>query len=133
MKLISKRLYADTANFFSSTQTQAQITDGEEGYSYNNRVCQNTDRRKLSSAFVTLLYFISSLTLSIWLFVVIFIFSFSISIGSGRRNTMQIPIQLQLEKAKDLQLIEKLLRTNWYRFAADTLHWSLSASYYRKF
>ncbi len=35
--------------------------------------------------------------------------------------TMQIPIQLQLEKAKDMQLIHELLRTNWYRFAADTI------------
>ncbi len=35
--------------------------------------------------------------------------------------TMQIPIQLKLEEAKDMALIEELLRTNWYRFAADTL------------
>jgi hypothetical protein len=35
--------------------------------------------------------------------------------------TMQIPIQLVLETKKDLYLIEELLRTNWYRFAADTL------------
>jgi hypothetical protein len=35
--------------------------------------------------------------------------------------TMQIPIQLQLEKAKDMHLIDELLRTNWYRFAADTV------------
>jgi len=35
--------------------------------------------------------------------------------------TMQIPIQLKLETAKDMQLIEELLRTNWYRFSADTL------------
>jgi hypothetical protein len=35
--------------------------------------------------------------------------------------TMQIPIQLVLETKKDLHLIEELLRTNWYRFAADTL------------
>jgi hypothetical protein len=35
--------------------------------------------------------------------------------------TMQIPIQLELEKRKDMALIDELLRTNWYRFAADTL------------
>lgn len=35
--------------------------------------------------------------------------------------TMQIPIQLELEQRKDIQLIEELLRTNWYRFAADTV------------
>lgn len=35
--------------------------------------------------------------------------------------TMQIPIQLQLEKGKDMRLIEELLRTNWYRFGADTM------------
>lgn len=35
--------------------------------------------------------------------------------------TMQIPIQLELETRKDLQLLEELLRTNWYRFAADTI------------
>lgn len=35
--------------------------------------------------------------------------------------TMQIPIQLQLEQRKDMRLIEELLSTNWYRFAADTL------------
>lgn len=35
--------------------------------------------------------------------------------------TMQIPIQLQLEKAKDMYLINELLRTNWYRFGADSL------------
>jgi hypothetical protein len=35
--------------------------------------------------------------------------------------TMQIPIQLKLEEAKDMYLIDELLRTNWYRFAADTL------------
>ena len=35
--------------------------------------------------------------------------------------TMQIPIQLVLETKKDKALIEELLRTNWWRFAADTL------------
>ena len=35
--------------------------------------------------------------------------------------TMQIPIQLELETRKDMHLIEELLRTNWYRYAADTL------------
>lgn len=36
--------------------------------------------------------------------------------------TMQIPIQLELEKRKDLSLIDELLSTNWWRFAADTIH-----------
>ena len=35
--------------------------------------------------------------------------------------TMQIPIQLVLETRKDMYLIEELLRTNWFRFAADTV------------
>ena len=35
--------------------------------------------------------------------------------------TMQIPIQLKLEQAKDMRLINELLFTNWFRFAADTL------------
>jgi hypothetical protein len=35
--------------------------------------------------------------------------------------TMQIPIQLELSKAKSMHLIDELLRTNWWRFAADTL------------
>lgn len=35
--------------------------------------------------------------------------------------TMQIPIQLKLAEAKDPALIEELLRTNWWRFGADTL------------
>lgn len=35
--------------------------------------------------------------------------------------TMQIPIQLVLEKRKDMQLIDELLRTNWWRFGADTV------------
>ena len=35
--------------------------------------------------------------------------------------TMQIPIQIVLETKKDMALIEELLRTNWSRFAADTL------------
>lgn len=34
--------------------------------------------------------------------------------------TMQIPIQLELETRKDMYLIQELLRTNWWRFAADT-------------
>lgn len=34
--------------------------------------------------------------------------------------TMQIPIQLKLNEGKDMALIDELLRTNWYRFAADT-------------
>ncbi|MBC7888566.1 MAG: hypothetical protein H7Z13_11855 [Ferruginibacter sp.] len=34
--------------------------------------------------------------------------------------TMQIPIQLELEKRKDMRLIEELLYTNWFRFAADS-------------
>jgi hypothetical protein len=28
-------LYGDTVNFFSSTQTKAEMADREEGYSYN--------------------------------------------------------------------------------------------------
>jgi hypothetical protein len=35
--------------------------------------------------------------------------------------TMQIPIQLKLSGQQDMQLINELLRTNWWRFAADTL------------
>lgn len=35
--------------------------------------------------------------------------------------SMQIPIQLTLQQVKDIDLINDLLRTNWYRFAADTL------------
>lgn len=35
--------------------------------------------------------------------------------------TMQIPIQLELEKRKDMTLINELLYTNWFRFAADSL------------
>lgn len=35
--------------------------------------------------------------------------------------TMQIPIQLELETRKDMYLIAELLRTNWYRYAADTV------------
>lgn len=35
--------------------------------------------------------------------------------------TMQIPIQLELQKRKDDALINELIRTNWWRFAADTL------------
>ncbi|MBC7850553.1 MAG: hypothetical protein H7Y31_12505 [Chitinophagaceae bacterium] len=36
--------------------------------------------------------------------------------------TMQIPIQLQLGEGKDMDLLNDLLRTNWWRFAADTVH-----------
>lgn len=35
--------------------------------------------------------------------------------------TMQIPIQLKLSEQQNMQLIDELLRTNWWRFAADTL------------
>jgi len=35
--------------------------------------------------------------------------------------TMQIPIQLKLEKYKSMELIDELLRTNWWRFGADTV------------
>ena len=46
----------------------------------------------------------------LWLSLVAYSFDWIFSF------TMQIPIQLQLEKVKDMQLIEDLLRTNWYRF-----------------
>jgi hypothetical protein len=39
--------------------------------------------------------------------------------------TMQIPIQLELETRKDMLLLEELLSTNWYRFAADTLQFMI--------
>jgi hypothetical protein len=35
--------------------------------------------------------------------------------------TMQIPIQLKLSEQKNMELIDELLRTNWWRFAADTV------------
>lgn len=35
--------------------------------------------------------------------------------------TTQIPIQLKLHHVKDLELLRQLLRTNWWRFAADSL------------
>lgn len=35
--------------------------------------------------------------------------------------TTQIPIQLKLNQAKDMELLHELLRTNWWRFTADTL------------
>ncbi|WP_346318005.1 hypothetical protein [Chitinophaga sp. YIM B06452] len=35
--------------------------------------------------------------------------------------TMQIPIQLELEKGKSMELLDELLRTNWWRFTADTI------------
>jgi hypothetical protein len=38
--------------------------------------------------------------------------------------TTQIPIQLELEKGKNILLINDLLRTNWWRFAADTIQFS---------
>jgi hypothetical protein len=34
--------------------------------------------------------------------------------------SMQIPIQLKLGNAKSMELIDELLATNWWRFAADT-------------
>lgn len=52
-----------------------------------------------------------------WLWLSLFAYSFDWIFSF----TMQIPIQLKLEKAKNMHLIEELLRTNWYRFAADTL------------
>jgi hypothetical protein len=33
--------------------------------------------------------------------------------------TMQIPIQLELETRKDMQLINELLYTNWFRYLSD--------------
>ena len=35
--------------------------------------------------------------------------------------TMQIPIQLKLSEGKNMELLNELLRTNWWRFAADTI------------
>lgn len=35
--------------------------------------------------------------------------------------TIQIPIQLILNTTKDMQLLDELLYTNWFRFAADAL------------
>lgn len=35
--------------------------------------------------------------------------------------TMQIPIQLKLSEGKNMELLNELLRTNWWRFAADTV------------
>lgn len=51
----------------------------------------------------------------IWISLVAYAFDWIFSF------TMQIPIQLELEKGKDLQLLSELLRTNWWRFAADTI------------
>ena len=51
----------------------------------------------------------------IWLSLIAYTFDWMFSF------TMQIPIQLVLEQRKDMALIEELLRTNWWRFAADTL------------
>ncbi len=39
--------------------------------------------------------------------------------------TMQIPIQLKLSEGKNMQLLDELLRTNWWRFAADTIQFAL--------
>jgi hypothetical protein len=36
--------------------------------------------------------------------------------------TTQIPIQLKLNHAKDMELLHELLRTNWWRFTADSMH-----------
>jgi hypothetical protein len=38
--------------------------------------------------------------------------------------TTQIPIQLELEKGKNILLINDLLRSNWWRFAADTIQFA---------
>lgn len=35
--------------------------------------------------------------------------------------TMQIPVQLKLSEGKSMALLDELLRTNWWRFAADTI------------
>lgn len=51
----------------------------------------------------------------LWLSLLAYIFDWIFSF------TMQIPIQLELEKRKDIQLINELLYTNWFRFVADTL------------
>lgn len=55
------------------------------------------------------------LWLSLLAYAFDWIFSFS----------MQIPIQLKLEEVKDMVLLEELLRTNWWRFAADTIQFLL--------
>lgn len=34
--------------------------------------------------------------------------------------TIQIPIQFRLHNGKSMELLNELLRTNWWRFAADT-------------
>jgi hypothetical protein len=52
-----------------------------------------------------------------WLWLSLFAYAFDWIFSF----TMQIPIQLKLEKAKDMHLIDELLRTNWYRFVADSL------------
>jgi hypothetical protein len=36
--------------------------------------------------------------------------------------TTQIPIQFKLHHVKDVELLDELLRTNWWRFTADSLH-----------
>jgi hypothetical protein len=51
----------------------------------------------------------------LWLSLVAYVFDWIFSF------TMQIPIQLQLQKVKNMQLIDELLSTNWWRFGADTL------------
>jgi hypothetical protein len=52
----------------------------------------------------------------LWLALLVYAFDWVFSF------TMQIPIQLELEKRKDMTLINELLQTNWWRFAADTVH-----------
>ena len=39
--------------------------------------------------------------------------------------TTQIPIQFKLDKGKNMELLDELLRTNWWRFAADTIHFAI--------
>ncbi|RYG44482.1 MAG: hypothetical protein EOO01_19425 [Chitinophagaceae bacterium] len=52
----------------------------------------------------------------LWLALLAYMFDWIFSF------TMQIPIQFELERRKDLSLLSELLRTNWWRFAADTVH-----------
>lgn len=49
------------------------------------------------------------LWLSLLSMIVVWVLSFSI----------QIPMQLALDTKKDMQLLDELLYTNWFRFAAD--------------
>ncbi|RPD39522.1 hypothetical protein [Chitinophaga barathri] len=39
--------------------------------------------------------------------------------------TTQIPIQFKLHEGKNMQLLDDLLRTNWWRFSADTIQFAL--------